>query len=127
MNMLALTYVAIGGAVGSMGRYIVMTLVGNAGTFPVGTMIVNIVGGFLLGAMIAFMVLVLPNKGKDLHLLLAVGLLGGFTTFSAFSMDIYMLLERGLVMQAALYILGSVIFSVIAFLTGMWCIRFAFT
>jgi fluoride exporter len=127
MNMLALMYVAIGGAVGSMGRYIVMSAVESPGSFPLGTMVVNILGGFLLGAMIAFMVLVLPNKGKDLHLLLAVGLLGGFTTFSAFSMDIYMLLERGLVMQTALYILGSVILSVVAFLAGMWCIRFAFT
>lgn len=128
MNMLALAYVGIGGAVGSMARYAVMSLVGhfNNTSFPFGTMAVNVLGGFLLGVCVAVMVIALPAKSKDLHLLLAVGLMGGFTTFSAFSMDIYMLLERGLVTQAVAYILGSVILSVAAFLAGMWCIRFAF-
>lgn len=129
MNMLALMYVAIGGAVGSMARYAMMSLIGhfNNTEFPFGTLTVNVLGGFLLGILIAVIALLLPHRAKDLHLLLAVGLMGGFTTFSTFSMDIYILLERGFMVQAAIYILGSVILSVAAFLAGMWCIRFAFS
>ena len=82
------------------------------------TMVVNVLGGFLLGAMIAFMVLVLPNKGRDLHLLLAVGLLGGFTTFSAFSLDALALWQRGQTGAAALYVLTTVLVSLVAVAGG---------
>ena len=128
MNMLALMYVGIGGAIGSMLRYSAVSLVGhyNNTTFPFGTFAVNILGGLFMGILIGVLANMVPAKAKDLHLLLAVGVLGGFTTFSAFTMETYMLLERGLMAQAAIYILGSVVLSVSAFLAGMWCIRIAF-
>jgi fluoride exporter len=127
MSMLGLMYVAVGGAVGSMGRYLIMSLVTRFTTleFPFGTLAVNILGAFLMGLWIAVVATTLPNKAKDLHLLLAVGVLGGFTTFSTFSMDVFLLLERGFIFQTALYVLGSVVLSVVALLAGMWCIRLA--
>ncbi len=124
--MLSLMYVAIGGAVGSMCRYALMTAVGHytkLADFPYGTFAVNVLGGFLMGLWIAVMATLLPAKAKDLHLLVAVGLLGGFTTFSAFSMDTFLLFERGLLLQVLLYIVGSVVLSVLGLVAGMWCIR----
>jgi CrcB protein len=125
MNMLALMYVAVGGALGSMCRYLAGVLLGkiNAGGFPLPTMAINIAGSFLMGVWIGVMVLMLPGKAKDFHLLMAVGVLGGFTTFSTFSLESYMLLEKGLWLQAALYIAGSVLFSIAALLAGMWLLR----
>ena len=65
----------------------------------------------------------LPARAKDLHLLFAVGALGGFTTFSAFCLESFLLLEQGLEVQAALYIFGSITLSVLALMAGMWCIK----
>jgi fluoride exporter len=127
MNMLSLMYVAVGGAVGSMSRYALMMAVSRLSltAFPLGTLLVNVLGGFLMGVWIAVMAgMISPGKAKDLHLLLATGVLGGFTTFSAFSVDVFLLFERGLMLQAALYIVGSVLLSVLALLLGMWCIKF---
>ncbi|MFW0776410.1 MAG: fluoride efflux transporter CrcB [Rickettsiales bacterium] len=125
MNMLSLMYVGIGGAVGSMSRFALMSLIGryNNSTFPLGTLTVNLAGSFLLGVLIAVIALMLPNKGKDLHLLVAVGFLGGFTTFSAFSMDAYLLIEKGLHVQAMLYVFTSIVVSVLALLGGMWMVK----
>jgi len=125
MDFMALMYVAVGGALGSMMRYAVMSLVGrfNVTEFPYATLAVNILGGLLMGVWIAAMANLMPAKAKDLHLLFAVGVLGGFTTFSTFSMDMFLLLQREMLMQAALYAAGSVILSVAALLAGMWLIR----
>lgn len=125
MNMMALMYVALGGAVGSMARYALMSLVGHYshGPFPFGTFAVNILGGFVMGAWIAVMALWLPPRARDLHLLFAVGVLGGFTTFSTFSVDVFMLLEGSLWGQAAVYIIGSVALSVGALVAGMWAVH----
>lgn len=127
MNALALMYVGMGGAVGAMGRYAMMGLMARftVSSFPIGTLAVNVLGALLLGAWIATMAALLPAKAKDLHLLFAVGALGGFTTFSAFSLDLFLLLERGLLAQAVVYSLGSVVLSVAALLAGMWLVRLA--
>ena len=87
-------------------RYGAMSLIGrfNPHEFPYGTFAVNIFGSFLMGVWIATMAALLPPRAKDLHLLIAVGVLGGFTTFSTFSLDTFLLFERGLWAQAALYI-----------------------
>lgn len=127
MDMTSLMYVAIGGAFGSMCRYLAQTAIGHytkAGDFPWGTFTVNILGGFLMGVWIAAMAGMMPSKAKDLHLLFAVGVLGGFTTFSTFSMETFLLVERGLLGQAALYAVGSVALSIGGLIAGMWCLRF---
>lgn len=125
MNLIELMYVAVGGAIGSMARYVVMSLVGRLHNteFPYGTLAVNIAGGFLMGVWIAVMATLLPARAKDLHLLFAVGALGGFTTFSTFSVDVFLLFERGLPLQGVIYAAGSVLASVLALMAGMWCIR----
>jgi CrcB protein len=93
--------------------------------FPYGTLIVNIIGGLLMGAWVATLPHIAPAKVKDLHLLLAVGLLGGFTTFSAFTLDVFLLMKDGLAVQATLYILGSVMLSLVALLAGMYLVKLA--
>jgi fluoride exporter len=118
---LALMYVAIGGAFGSLCRYACMQLIArlHETPFPYGTFLVNISGSFLMGLWIAVVALVLPERQKDLHLLVAVGALGGFTTFSTFSLDAFMLLEKQLYTQAAIYMAGSVLLSLAALFGGM--------
>lgn len=127
MNMLALAYVAFGGAVGSMARFLMVTFVGKytSPDFPYGTLAVNVLGGLLLGLWVGAMAYMAPSKAKDLHLLLAVGALGGFTTFSAFSLDVILLIERGGLLQAAFYAISSVLLSVVALFAGMLAIKLA--
>lgn len=110
--------VALGGAIGSCLRYgvglAVLRLVGPGG-FPLGVLAVNIVGSFLMGA---FAVLTLERGLAHLNPLVMAGLLGGFTTFSAFSLEAVTLWERGATGQAALYVGLSVGFSIGALILG---------
>ena len=105
-----LAQVALGGALGAMGRYLTgvaaVRLMGHG--FPWGTLAVNIAGSFLMGVL----VVVLAKKGGT-HLapLLVTGVLGGFTTFSTFSLDVLTIYERGQVALAAGYAAASLILS----------------
>lgn len=117
--------VALGGALGASARYLVnvatLRLAGSG--FPWATITVNILGSFLMGA------LVVVFAQKDLTRLapfLMTGVLGGFTTFSAFSLDAVALWQRGEVLPAAVYIVGSVSLSLAALLAGMAVARGAF-
>ena len=104
--------VAIGGAIGACLRY----GVGLTVAFPLGTLTVNMIGSFAIGVVWIF----LPSK--ELHHwlpFLMTGLLGGFTTFSAFSLDAVTLYERGQVGAAAGYVAVSVVFSIGALFAGM--------
>ena len=122
---MALMYVAVGGAVGSMMRYVVSVLISkiDSGTFPLPVFIINISGSFLMGVWIAVMALMMQGRAKDLHMLIAVGVMGGYTTFSTYSFESYMLIEKGLWVQVFIYMIGSVVFSITAFFLGMWLIR----
>ncbi|MFO0449589.1 MAG: CrcB family protein, partial [Pseudomonadota bacterium] len=71
------------------------------------------------------MAYIAPSKAKDLHLLFAVGALGGFTTFSAFSLDIILLMERSGLLHAAFYAISSVLLSVVALFAGMLAVKLA--
>lgn len=124
-SLLYLLYVAIGGAVGSVARYLSMSFIGKIiGTgFPYSTLIVNIFGSFLMGVWIVTMSNWLPERGKDLHLLFAVGVLGGFTTFSTFSLDLFYLVENGAYLQATLYAFASVLVSLLTLIAGMWLVK----
>lgn len=91
--------------------------------FPVGTLGVNIAGSFLMGVLIAWLAFKSETGGQGLRLFLATGVLGGFTTFSAFSLETVLLWERGAAGLAATYVLASVIFSVLALTAGLALMR----
>lgn len=113
-----LLFVALGGALGSALRYLVNItlprLVGHG--FPYATMTVNVVGSFLMGVL----VVVLAMKGGNRFApFLMTGVLGGFTTFSAFSLDAATLWKAGEVTTAAGYVIGSVVLGLAALFAGM--------
>ena len=120
--------IALGGALGSVGRFYVMgaaerwlaSLIGAG--FPYGTLTVNVVGSFILGALVQGLA-VSFDAGEVVQRFLFVGLLGGFTTFSAFSADSIALLERGDVGRAMLYIALSIVLSVGGFYCGLKLVR----
>lgn len=109
--------VAVGGAIGSVARYGVYRLmpVGWSG-FPAATMIVNVTGSFVMGLLAA---LLAHRGGQHLAPLLLTGVLGGYTTFSAFSLDILTLYERGQGASLLIYLLGSVVISLVMVVAGM--------
>jgi len=115
--ILTLSYVAIGGAIGSLLRYLMVVGIGA----PLGTLVVNILGSFAMGVL--FVVLATRTS---LSPLLMTGVLGGFTTFSAFSLDALRLWEAGQTLQAGLYVLASVILSLVAVALGAAIARGAF-
>ncbi|SMO68139.1 fluoride efflux transporter CrcB [Paracoccus laeviglucosivorans] len=108
--------VAIGGAAGSVLRYGVNIAALRITTLPLGTLTVNIVGCFVMGVLASALAM---RGGQHLAPLLLTGVLGGFTTFSAFSLDTLTLWERGAVGLAVGYVLASVIFSLAAVFAGL--------
>ncbi len=112
-------YVAIGGALGASGRHLVSLWAGRSlgAGFPYGTFIVNVLGSLLMGLLIGW--LLTREGGDNLKLLLATGFLGGFTTFSAFSLDAINLLERKAHSPFLLYVGGSVIIAIFALWVGL--------
>lgn len=117
-----LTQVALGGASGAVLRYLTglaaMRLIGPG--FPWGTLVVNILGSFAMGVLV---VVLAHLSGQRFAPLLMTGFLGGFTTFSAFSLDAVTLYERGDVGLAMLYVLASVLFSIAALFAGLLIAR----
>lgn len=111
--------VAVGGALGATGRYLVnvsaMRLLGPG--FPWGTVVVNVVGSFLMGLLV---VVLARRGGTHLAPFLMTGLLGGFTTFSAFSLDSATLWQRGEVGLMAVYVMGTVLVSIAALFVALW-------
>ncbi len=119
--MTELLAVAAGGAVGALARYAVYVLAGQVlGTaFPFGTLAVNIIGSFLMGVLVEGTALAW-TIGPQLRLFLAVGILGAFTTFSTFSLDVAVLYERGKMLPVATYMLVSVACSIGALFAGLY-------
>lgn len=111
--------VGIGGAVGSMMRYGVGRLL-VATAFPWATLMVNVGGGLAMGLLAGFMAARMHGLWG---LLLGVGLLGGFTTFSAFSLELSAMIWRGAPRMALFYALLSVALSLTATLLGLWLAR----
>lgn len=121
-----LPLVALGGAVGASLRYlwgVAMLRVTGPTEFPLAIMSVNILGSFLMGV---FVVAAAHRGLTHLSPLVMTGLLGGFTTFSAFSMETVNLIERGQVASAGLYMALSVSLSVLGLMVGMWLARGVF-
>jgi CrcB protein len=114
--------VALGGAIGAMLRFGAgLALVRLSGPgFPVGVLGVNVLGSFLIGV---FAVVSVQKGLQHLNPLVMAGLLGGFTTFSAFSLEAFSLYERGQLGSAGLYVVLSVIGSLGALALGVWIAR----
>lgn len=118
-----LLQVALGGAIGASARYLTsvgaMRLMGPG--FPWGTLAVNVVGSFLMGVLIV--VLAHKDGGTRLAPFLMTGILGGFTTFSAFSLDALTIYERGQVGLAGVYVAASVLLSLAAIVLALFLTR----
>ncbi len=108
--------VAVGGAVGATARYGVTILAGRLTTLPLGTLAVNVTGCFAMGLLAAGLAF---RGGQHLAPLLLSGVLGGYTTFSAFSLDTLTLWERGAAALALGYVAASVLLSLMAVTAGL--------
>ena len=112
--------VALGGAIGAAARYGVGVALVRPGAFPIGVLAVNIIGSFLMGLIFVYLG---QKMLSHLNPFLMTGILGGFTTFSAFSLEAYTLFERGEVGQAAIYVIASVVLSIAALIAGIFIMR----
>lgn len=125
--MFQLLLVAVGGAIGSVMRHLVgmasLRLLGP--NYPWGTLAVNLAGGFAMGLFIEFLGRRL-GASAEWRLFVATGIMGGFTTFSAFSLDVAVLWERGQAAAATGYVLASVIGAILALFLGLWLGRSLF-
>jgi fluoride exporter len=124
--MSAYLLVFIGAGIGGAFRHGVNIVCARACgiSFPWGTLTVNVVGSFLMGFLAGWLAVRAPSDaGHPLRLFFATGVLGGFTTFSAFSLDAVVLWQRGEAMFAFAYIGGSVVLSIAGLLTGLAVMR----
>lgn len=118
--MLNILLVAVGGAIGSVARY----LVGLGATrlagpnFPFGTLTVNIAGAFAIGLLVE-MIARRFDASAEMRVFIVTGILGGFTTWSSFTLDTMVLFERGEIGLSALYLLASLLVSFVAVFAGL--------
>jgi fluoride exporter len=126
--MRLLVWAVVGGALGSGARHLVNVGMGRllGAGFPWWTLFVNVSGCFLMGVLIEALALKFQGS-QDLRTFLATGVLGGYTTFSAFSMDFAHLMQRHDHLQAVLYLAGSVALSILALYAGLWLTRWVLT
>jgi CrcB protein len=115
--------VGVGGGLGALARYYIAGAIQSVTTaFPWGIFVVNVSGGLLMGLIVEASALKL-NLSPDLRAFLTVGILGGYTTFSTFSLESALLLQKGEYAQAAAYVIGSVVLSILALFAGLWIVR----
>jgi fluoride exporter len=116
--------VFLGGGLGAALRHGINILAARyAGTsFPYGTLVINVVGSLAMGLVVEYFALKagLPQR---MRLFLTTGILGGFTTFSAFSLEVALLYERGQIAGAAIYVVASVVLAVGALFVGLAIVR----
>jgi CrcB protein len=124
LNAQFIIAVAVGGAVGSVARYLVGIGSGKlfGFSFPWGTLIINVTGSFLIGLFIGLFA-IRWDVSQAMRIFLTVGICGGYTTFSTFSLDAFYLMERGPAITAGAYMVGSVVLSVGALIAAMQLIR----
>lgn len=116
--------IAAGGAIGAVLRYLFGTGVALVlgSNFPWGTLGVNVLGSFIMGALVTYFALSF-NPSQELRAFLTIGLLGAFTTFSAFSLDAFQLWERGAMAEMIGYVLASVLLSISGLIIGVILVR----
>jgi CrcB protein len=121
-------WVGLGGAFGSMARYAMGVLVGRwlGAGFPWATLFINVGGSFLIGVFAESFAL-RWDTSQAMRAFLIVGICGGYTTFSTFSLDVVTLINRGANLPAALYTLGSVVLALAALYAGLHVMRGALT
>jgi len=116
--------VFLGGGLGAAMRHginlAVARLLGTA--FPYGTLLINISGSFIMGLVAAYFAFK-GDASQHWRLFLTTGILGGYTTFSAFSLDAALLYERGALLLAVLYVVVSVVASILGMFAGLWLVR----
>ena len=124
MNPQSLLAVALGGALGSVARYAVSAVFSKwfGLAFPWGTLFINIAGSFAIGVFAESFALQF-YASQAVRAFLVIGICGGFTTFSAFSLDVATLLARGEMAYAAAYIVGSTALSILALYAGLAVVR----
>ena len=122
--MKVLLAVAIGGAIGAIARFQLSQsfIKSFSGDFIYNILVANIVGCFLMEVCYEFMNLK-TNVGVEWRAFFMVGVLGAFTTFSSFALDVFILVERGSYLNASMYILSSVVFSIVGLLVGIYIMR----
>ncbi|GJL98134.1 MAG: putative fluoride ion transporter CrcB [Hyphobacterium sp.] len=120
--------IAAGGALGAVSRHLtgqfLLRAVGP--DWPYGTFAVNVIGGLLMGGFIGWLAQAGRMDANELRAFFAVGLLGGFTTFSAFSLDVVVMIERRAYGDAAGYVTASVLLSILALFVGLLIARRVF-
>lgn len=126
LNPLAFLLVFAGGGIGACARHITSQVMGRwlPQDFPWGTFTCNVLGGFLMGAFVAYMVGAGEGAhGHNLRLFAATGLLGGFTTFSSFTLEAYTLYERQAYILAATYVVTSFALATLGLVLGLSLVR----
>jgi len=125
MNLYKLLIIGLGGFLGSVARYVTVKFVDEKlnPVFPYGTLTVNILGSFLLGIIY---IIALRKAGitENGRLFLGVGFCGGFTTFSAFALENFNLMQEKLIGTSVLYISVSIVGGILALVAGIWVARF---
>jgi fluoride exporter len=117
--MKSILLVMAGGGIGAVLRFQMgRMLVSTPPAWPWGTFVANVLGGFMMGVLAAWLIRV-GQAGETMRLLIGVGLLGGFTTFSAFSLDMMRMIEGGAVGLALVYALASVVLALLALFAGL--------
>ena len=126
--MMNFLLVAAGGALGAGMRHLASGAVLRqmGADWPYATFSINVLGSFLLGLLAGWLALKGDEDSSQLRLLLGAGVLGGFTTFSAYSLEVVLLIERGRIAAAALYASGSVAIGIAFLFVGLMIARRVF-
>jgi CrcB protein len=124
MSPILILAAALGGSIGSAARYIVGVSVGRLfnTNFPWATLFINVSGSVLMGALAA-LILIRLDLSQAARIFLTVGVCGGFTTFSTFSLDAYSLIEKGNLATAVIYMVSSAVLSIVALALAMYAVR----